>query len=176
MARNLTARFEEALGFATRLHATQRRKGTDIPYIAHLLGVASLVITHGGNEDEAIAALLHDAVEDQGGRPTLERILEKFEGTVASIVEGCSDSEVEPKPPWKDRKERYLLHLRSASPSVKLVATADKLDNLRTIVADYRMLGTALWSRFNAGYEHQLWYYRGCLKALKGSPITLCRT
>src|SRR5262245_55193292 len=127
----LTARFEEALIFTTHLHAGQMKKGTQTPYISHLLAVASLVITQGGNENEAIAALLHDAVEDQGGRPTLELIRGRFGKKVASIVKGCTDTDVKPKPPWRKRKERYLTHLRSASRSVKLVAAADKLDNAR---------------------------------------------
>jgi GTP pyrophosphokinase len=170
----LTSRFEEALGLAARLHAEQKRKGTDIPYVSHLLGVASLVITHGGNEDEAIAALLHDAVEDQGGKPTLERIRQRFGDNVASIVDGCTDACVEPKPPWKERKERYLAHLRTtASPSVKLVAAADKLDNARAIIADHRICGDAIWGRFKAGKEDQKWFYRGCLAALKDCPALI---
>jgi len=155
----LTSRFEETLIFATCLHATQLRKGTTIPYVAHLLGVTNLVITHGGDEDEAIAALLHDSVEDQGGRPTLEKVRASFGDKVAAIVEGCTDTDEIPKPPFKPRKERYLNHLKSASPSVKLVAAADKLDNLRAILADYRTHGPALWSRFSAGYEDQVWYF-----------------
>jgi (p)ppGpp synthase/HD superfamily hydrolase len=173
MTPTLTSRFEDALVFAAQLHAKQYRKGTKIPYIAHLLAVASLVITHGGNEDEAIAALLHDAVEDQGGKPTLELIRGKFGEAVASIVEGCSDTDAEPKPPWRERKERYLAHLGSASVSAKLVAGSDQLDNLRAILSDYRALGSLLWNRFNAGYEEQLWYYQSCLKALKGCPAEL---
>ena len=173
MKRILTSRFEEALVFATQLHAKQTRKGTAIPYIAHLLAVASMVITHGGNEDEAIAALLHDAVEDQGGRPTLKRIRGRFGEKVASIVAGCTDAYVEPKPPWKERKEKYLAHLRSASRSVKLVAAADKLDNLRAIIADHRTYGVAIWRRFNAGKDDQKWFYRGCVAALKGCPKSI---
>jgi (p)ppGpp synthase/HD superfamily hydrolase len=175
MPHSLTSRFENALEFATQLHAGQTRKGTTIPYVAHLLAVASLVLIHGGNEDEAIAALLHDAVEDQGGKPTLELIRDRFGKNVASIVDDCSDTDVEPKPPWKERKERYLAHLGSASASAKLVAAADKLDNLRAIIADYRVLGLALWDRFNAGYEDQLWYYRSCLKALQNGPSSLVK-
>lgn len=169
----LTARFEEALIFATRLHATQLRKGTTIPYIAHLLGVTNLVITHGGNEDEAIAALLHDSIEDQGATPAL--IEARFGKIVADIVEACTDTDVIPKPPWRQRKEKYLPHLAAAPPSVKLVAAADKLDNLRAILADYRTHGPALWSRFSAGYEDQVWYFRGCVSALKGGPESLVR-
>ncbi|BFU96886.1 MAG: phosphohydrolase [Nitrospira sp.] len=167
----LTSRFEEALIFATRLHATQLRKGTTIPYIAHLLSVASLVITHGGNEDEAIAALLHDSIEDQGMTGAL--LETRFGKSVADIVEACTDTDVTPKPPWRERKEKYLPHLATASPSVKLVAAADKLDNLRAILADHRMLGPALWIRFNAGYEDQVWYFRGCATALQDGPASL---
>ena len=167
----LTNRFEEALVVAAQLHATQRRKGTEIPYLAHLLAVASLVITHGGDEDEAIAGLLHDSVEDQGGQATLAMIRSRFGEGVAGIVEGCIDTDIVPKPPWRARKSHYLAHLQSASPSVKLVAAADKLDNVRSIVADYRMHGPDLWTRFNAGREDQQWFYRACVVALQdGRP------
>ena len=175
MARQLTSRFEEALTFAAQLHSKQTRKGTTIPYIAHLLAVASLVITHGGDEDEAIAALLHDAVEDQGGPPTRELIRSRFGERVAAIVEGCTDTDVEPKPPWRPRKERYLAHLHSAAPSVKLVAAADKLDNVRAIVADYRIHGAAIWTRFNAGPKDQRWFYRACVSALHDGPMSIIR-
>lgn len=175
MGPRLSRRFEEALAFTAGLHATQTRKGTEIPYIAHLLAVASLVITYGGDEDEVIAGLLHDAVEDQGGRPTLEMIRGRFGERVASIVAGCTDTEVQPKPPWRERKERYLHHLRSASSSVKLVAAADKLDNVRAILADYRNVGDSIWGRFNAGQAEQQWFYRGCVTALEGGPQALIR-
>lgn len=175
MSHPVSARFEDALTFAARLHAKQTRKGTAIPYIAHLLAVASLVITHGGDEDEAIAALLHDAVEDQGGPPTLEMIRARFGEGVAAIVAGCTDTDIVPKPPWRPRKERYLAHLRSASPSVKLVAAADKLDNVRAIVADYRTHGAAIWTRFNAGPEDQRWFYRACVNALHDGPMSIVR-
>lgn len=173
MATILSARFETALTFAARLHATQHRKGTTIPYIAHLMAVASLVITHGGDEDEAIAALLHDAVEDQGGPPTRELIRAQFGERVAAIVDGCTDTDVDPKPPWKARKECYLRHLRSASTSVKLVAAADKLDNMRAIMADYRTHGPDIWTRFNAGRDDQRWFYRGCVTALQDGPASI---
>jgi GTP pyrophosphokinase len=175
MGARLSHRFEDGLAFAARLHATQTRKGTEIPYMAHLLAVSSLIITHGGDEDEAIAGLLHDAVEDQGGRPILERIRARFGERVAVIVDGCTDTDVTPKPPWRERKERYIHHLKAASPSVKLVAAADKLDNVRAIIADYRMLGPSLWSRFNAGKEEQQWFYRGCVTALAGGSQSLIR-
>lgn len=175
MPPTLTARFEEALIFAAHLHAAQRKKGTEIPYLAHLLAVASLVITHGGDEDEAIAGLLHDAVEDQGGKPTLDQIRTRFGARVASIVEGCTDTDVEPKPPWRARKERYLVHLQSASPSVKLVAAADKLDNVRAIVSDCRTHGASIWTRFNADRDDQLWFYRACMTALNDGPVSIVR-
>jgi (p)ppGpp synthase/HD superfamily hydrolase len=175
MSALLFHRFEDALAFTARLHATQIRKGTEIPYIAHLLAVSSLVITHGGDEDEAIAGLLHDAVEDQGGKPILEMIRARFGERVAAIVDGCTDTDVQPKPPWKDRKERYLHHLKEASSSVKLVAAADKLDNVRAIVVDHRDLGDSIWGRFNAGKADQQWFYRGCVTALEGGPQALIR-
>jgi (p)ppGpp synthase/HD superfamily hydrolase len=163
----LTARFEEALVLAFRLHAGQTRKGTDTPYISHLLAVTGIVLEHGSSEDEAIAALLHDAAEDAGGRETLEKIRDRFGETVADIVAGCTDSWTIPRPPWKERKEAFIAHLRGASASVRLVATADKLHNARTILADYRALGESVWSRFNGGREGTLWYYRALVDVLR---------
>jgi GTP pyrophosphokinase len=165
----LSPRFDDALVFATRLHAEQVRKDTAIPYVSHLLSVAALVLEHGGTEDEAIAALLHDAVEDQGGRPTLEAIRERFGPAVAAIVDGCTDSETTPKPPWRARKEAYLAHLAGASRSVRLVSASDKLHNARCILADYRSLGEALWTRFTGGREGTLWYYRALVEAFRGA-------
>ena len=170
----LTSRFEEALLFATHLHADQKRKGTAIPYIAHLLAVTSLVIENGGNEDEAIAALLHDSIEDQGGATTREEIRRRFGDTVVAIVDGCTDAEVMPKPPWRARKEAYIAHLRDAPAPVRLVSAADKLHNARAVLADYRVLGDSLWQRFNGGKEGTLWYYRSVVRALQGggtSPL-----
>ncbi|MCB0253953.1 MAG: HD domain-containing protein [Anaerolineae bacterium] len=155
----LSTRFEEALVYATRLHATQPRKGTEIPYVSHLLAVASLVIEAGGNEDEAIAALLHDGPEDQGGLRTLKKIRDRFGVPVGKIVAACSDTFDAKKPAWRARKETYLAHLREAAPSVLLVSCADKLHNARAILADYRRYGEALWSRFNARRDEILWYY-----------------
>ena len=156
----LSSRFQDALLLAAQLHADQMRKGTKIPYVAHLLIVAGSVLEHGGSEDEAIAALLHDAVEDQGGPPTYERIKAQFGQRVADIVQGCSDTDETPKPPWKERKVHYLEHLRSAPPSVRLVSAADKLHNARAILADYRDIGEEIWKRFNGGKEGTLWSYR----------------
>ena len=156
----LTSSFEKALVYAYRVHADQKRKGSGIPYITHLLAVTALVLEAGGNETEAIGALLHDAVEDQGGRERLVEIKEKFGPEVAAIVEGCSDALEKPKPEWWERKRRYLAHLPEASPSVLLVSVADKLHNARCIVADYREIGEGLWRRFNTGKEGTLWYYQ----------------
>ncbi len=163
----LGIRFEKAMVYAARLHAGQKKKGSGRPYIGHLLGVTALVIEHGGDEDEAIAALLHDAVEDQGGLPTLRAIRRKFGPRVAKIVEGCSDSLTTPKPSWKERKTKYIEHTRQAPTDVRLVSAADKLDNVRRISADLRRDGEAVWSRFKGGKEGSLWYYRAMARALK---------
>ena len=167
----LTARFAEALVFATQLHAEQTRKGTVIPYISHLLAVTSIVLENGGNEDEAIAALLHDSIEDQGGAATREEIRRRFGNAVVAIVDGCTDAEVMPKPPWRARKEAYIAHIRHASSSVLLVSAADKLHNARTVLADYRVLGDSLWTRFNGGKDGTLWYYRSVTNTLKDAGI-----
>lgn len=156
----LTARFSAALEYACRLHATQVRKGSGVPYIAHLLSVAALAIEHGADEDEAIAAVLHDAVEDQGGAATAAEIRTQFGPRVAAIVEACSDTDMEPKPPWRERKEAYLAHLATADRSVRLVSAADKLHNVRSLLDDYRTHGEDVWSRFNGGRDGTLWYYR----------------
>jgi GTP pyrophosphokinase len=156
----LTERFAAALAYAADLHRHQVRKGSGVPYVAHLLGVASLALEHGADEDEAIAALLHDAVEDQGGAETREAIRARFGEAVAAIVDGCTDTDEVPKPSWRARKEAYIERQRRASPPVRLVSTCDKLHNARSIVADYRTLGEALWARFQGGKEGTLWYYR----------------
>ncbi len=162
----LSERFKEALALATDLHADQRRKGSGIPYVAHLLGVASLVLEYGGTEDEAIAALLHDAVEDQGGKETRKLIAKKFGEEVAQIVDGCTDTDETPKPPWQERKAAYIAHIASASPSVLLVSACDKLYNARTILADYRRIGDDIWERFKGGRKDgSLWYYQSLVGA-----------
>lgn len=166
---SLSERFEEALVWATRLHRSQRRKGTSVPYVAHLLGVTSIVLQYGGDEDEAIAALLHDAVEDQGGEPVLREIERRFGGPVAAIVAGCTDTMTQPKPPWRERKEAYLAHLPDASASVRLVSAADKLHNVRAIIADYRLLGEDLWGRFTGNRDGTLWYYRALVEAFRAA-------
>lgn len=162
---NLTERYADALVFAFELHRTQFRKGSQVPYVAHLLGVSSLVLENGGGEPEAIAGLLHDAAEDQGGEPVLVEIERRFSREVSEIVLGCTDSLEDPKPPWKERKEAYLKHVSTASASIQLVSSCDKLYNARSIVADYRSLGEALWGRFRGGRDGTLWYYRAMADA-----------
>ena len=161
----LSERFTDALTFATQLHTNQTRKGGGIPYISHLLGVASIALEYGANEDEAIAALLHDAIEDQGGAATREEIRRRFVDVVTEIVDGCTDSDQTPKPPWLQRKEAYIAHIPTASASVRLVSAADKLHNVWSILKDYRLLGDAVWERFQGGKQGTLWYYRSLVKA-----------
>jgi (p)ppGpp synthase/HD superfamily hydrolase len=165
----LSPDFADALTFAAHLHGAQTRKGGNVPYVAHLLCVAGLVLEYGGTEDEAIAALLHDAMEDQGGRPTLERIRRRFGSTVADIVEACSDADVVPKPDWHPRKEAYIVHVGRASASARLVSAADKLHNATAIFRDYRHLGDELWKRFTGGKDGTLWYYRSLVDAYKAA-------
>jgi (p)ppGpp synthase/HD superfamily hydrolase len=160
------AKLSQAFSLALRLHAGQTRKTSGTPYLAHLMAVAAITMEHGGDEDEVTAALLHDAVEDAGGRPTLDLIRQQFGAKVADIVEGCTDADTIPKPPWRQRKETYIAHLASASASVRLVSAADKLHNVRTTLVDYRALGLALWERFRGGREGTLWYYRALAEAL----------
>lgn len=160
-------RFEEALVFAARLHREQRRKGSDVPYVSHLLGVAALVLEYGGDEDEAIAALLHDAIEDQGGVAAWRKIQERFGDRVAYIVHQCSDTDQTPKPPWQERKNAFLARLAEAPPSALLVIAADKLHNVRSLIADHRRRGDEIWVRFSGGRDGTLWYYRAAVEILK---------
>lgn len=161
-------RFVEALAYAVQLHADQARKGTNIPYMSHLLTVCSLVLEDGGSEDEAIAALLHDGPEDQGGQRILDEIRRRFGLAVASTVHGLSDTMDDPKPPWRERKETYLAKLPGEPASVLRVSLADKLHNLRTVAVDLIDIGDGLWSRFNAGRDDQAWYYRSLLAIFEG--------
>ena len=163
----LTRKFDEALAFAVDLHREQPRKGTGVPYVSHLLSVAALVLEHGGTEEQAIAALLHDAVEDQGGRPVAEAIRVRFGDLVADIVEGCTDTDVTPKPPGRARKEAYVARVRREPPHVRLVSAADKLHNARTMVTDLRIHGPSLWGRFNAGRDETLWYLGSLVEAFR---------
>lgn len=161
----LTPKFVEALGYAAEKHATQTRKAGEVPYLGHLLSVAGLVIEADGTETQAIAALLHDAAEDQGGERTLAEIDQKFGADVASIVAECSDTFEAPKPPWRGRKERYIQHLREASDDAVLVSLADKLDNARAILRDLRAHGNEVWQRFSVqDPQLHLWYYRSLLE------------
>ena len=159
------ARFEEALVYAASLHRDQTRKGSETPYVTHLLAVAAIVGENGGTEDEAVAALLHDAPEDRGGRERLEDIRRRFGDAVAEIVDGCTDTYEDPKPAWRPRKEAYVERVSTASPSVQLVSAADKLHNARSILADLRAVGEELWTRFTGGREGTLWYYRALVEA-----------
>ncbi len=171
----LTEQFDRALVYAAALHRRQTRKGSGIPYLSHLMAVAAIVLEHQGSETEAIAALLHDAVEDQGGAPRLLEIRERFGAGVAEIVAGCTDSWSTPQLAWADRKQNYLRRLPGASAGTLLVSVADKLHNARTILADYRELGAALWLRFSHGKQGILWYYRALVTAYRaaGAPPRL---
>jgi GTP pyrophosphokinase len=160
-------RLAEAFALANEFHARQKRKGTAIPYVTHLMSVSALVMEYGGDQDQAIAALLHDAIEDADSADEAARrrflILERFGSRVAAIVEGCTDGVpdlVGKKADWKTRKEAYLLHLLEASPDTLLVSCADKLHNARAILSDLRQIGPAVFQRFNAGREGTLWYYQ----------------
>ncbi|NER27599.1 MAG: HD domain-containing protein [Symploca sp. SIO1C4] len=160
----LSTRFEAALVYTTRLHANQVRKGSGVPYISHLLSVAALVLEDGGDEDEAIAALLHDAIEDQGGAKTREEICQLFGQRVVSIVDGCTEYATLPKPPWKERKLNYLEKMRLAPPEVRRVSLADKIHNARSILADWQREGEQVWQKFTGGREGTLWFYRSLLE------------
>jgi (p)ppGpp synthase/HD superfamily hydrolase len=175
----LTERFNEALQYAAQLHAGQVRKVSGEPYVAHLLGVTSNALDYGADEDEAIAALLHDAIEDQGVHwqsqwhsDLGEEIGRRFGPAVAAIVRGCTDADTIPKPPWQERKDAFLARLAHASPSIRLVVAADKLHNVRSLLRDYRSQGEAIWRHFKGGRDKTLWYYRAVAEVLKRSGTT----
>lgn len=161
-------RFAHALAFASTEHALQTRKGTTVPYIAHLLTVCALVIEAGGDETAAIAALLHDAVEDQGGAPMMARIRDEFGDDVAGIVGECSDTDVTPKPPWRERKEDYVAAIATKSDQALLVSLADKVHNASSILSDHQQVGDEVWQRFTGGRDGTLWYYRALADAFRG--------
>ena len=163
----LTDRFDEALAYASRLHRAQTRKGEGIPYVSHLLAVAAIALENGADEDQAIAALLHDAVEDQGGLAQLEAIREHFGESVAQIVADCTDAHEEPKPAWHPRKEAYIASLAHKPPRSLAVSLADKTHNAAAINADLRAHGEAVWSRFTGGKGGTLWYYRALANAFR---------
>jgi (p)ppGpp synthase/HD superfamily hydrolase len=160
-------KFGEALSYAAQVHRDQRRKGTQVPYVTHLLAVAAIVGENGGTEEEVVAALLHDAPEDQGGEDRLQDIRDRFGDEVAGIVAGNTDTFEDPKPPWRERKERYVARIAHEPESVRLVSAADKLHNARSILADLRSVGDELWQRFNGGRDGTLWYYRALVEAFE---------
>jgi len=167
----LSARFRKALLYASRLHGGKLRKKTRIPDLGHVLGVTALALEYGANEVEAIGALLHDAAEDAGGGRRLEDIERRFGRVVARIVEGCTDTLEKPKPPWLERKKAYVAHVRGSSQSTKLVSAADKLQNVRSLLRNYREEGEKLWRRYAQGKEAALWYYRSLVRAFTGRRI-----
>jgi (p)ppGpp synthase/HD superfamily hydrolase len=163
----LTRRFDEAFAYAHETHASHTRKGSGVPYVGHLMGVASIVIDDGGTEDEAIAALLHDAAEDCGGRPRLEDIRTRFGDTVAGIVEDCTDSWDDPKGPWAERKQQYVQHARTLAASSLRVSAADKVHNSYAILRDLRNAGDRVWERFNAKPDDILAYYQSLVRSYR---------
>src|SRR5947209_11592021 len=163
----LSEKFEEALIYATRAHVNQMRKKTGIPYIAHVLGVTAIALEYGANETEAIAALLHDTVEDCGGAERLGDIREKFGDDVASIVDGCTDTYQTPKPPWLERKRNYIEHLKNSDSSTRLVSASDKLHNTRAILAALRRNCLEVFERFAGKKDGTLWYYRALVTAFR---------
>jgi (p)ppGpp synthase/HD superfamily hydrolase len=182
MTPSLSPKFTEALLYATEIHSRQRRKGGTVPYLAHLLGVAAIVLEDGGDEEEGIAALLHDAVEDHPRQgKTQHEILERFGTRVHRIVMGCTDSDplTDTKGPWEERKLRYLSHLRAETHAdVLRVTAADKLYNARSIINDMRVVGDEIWARFSVPREKTIWYYREVTDALRqapGRPVRLVR-
>jgi len=164
----LTERFDAALGYASAHHRRQLRKGGDIPYTAHLLAVAAIALEMGCDEDEAIGALLHDVVEDGGGPAALEEIRERFGDPVAEIVQANSDTDVEPKPPWQQRKEDYIAAIAHKSVPAVRVSLADKLHNARSLLQDHRLVGDDLWQRFTTKDGDSVrWYYRALADAFE---------
>src|ERR1700690_3846076 len=172
---HLGPRLQHAFRYAAEKHDGQTRKQTAVPYLSHLIAVASLVLEAGGDEDMAIAALLHDVVEECGGMPRLREVRKMFGARVARIVEGCTDSFTEPKPDWIERKKGYLEEVKHADDETRLVSASDKLHNVRTILADYRKDGDAIWSRFNGKKEGTLWYYRALSDEYTRKPNRITR-
>ncbi len=169
-----TDRFIEALGVAAELHGSQTRKGTSVPYVSHLLGTCAIALEFGADEDQAIAALLHDVIEDVEPTPRARAAVARFGPEVLRIVEACTDSEADddPKPPWLERKQRYLSHLATADAPVLLVSASDKLANARAIVIDLRRLGSQTWDRFDGGRDDRLWYYRTLVETFRANPAS----
>ena len=165
----LSGRFDDAFGYAHQVHKEQKRKGTNAPYIGHLIGVTSIVLDDGGTEDEAIGALLHDAAEDHGGRSRLDEIRGRFGDAVARIVEDCTDSWETPKKAWAERKREYVEHARTLPPSSLRVSAADKVHNTYAILRDLRNMGEAVWDRFNAKPDDVMAYYEGLVRAYRAA-------
>lgn len=162
-----SSRFVKALGYVAKLHGRQIRKRTQRPYIGHLLSVTATVIEYGGDEEMAIAALLHDTVEDQGGARRLREIRRKFGKRVAHIVDGCTDTDQQPKPPWLERKRAYVARVGREGADVRLVSAADKLSNVRETLHDFRMHGEEVFERFAGKQGGTLWYYRALVEAFR---------
>ena len=173
--KQLSDRMGLALQVAFDLHRDQFRKSSAVPYLSHLMGVASLALRFGASEDEAIAALLHDAIEDRGGQAARSLLRALFGAKVTCIVDECTDTDITPKPPWRQRKESYVEHVHYASKSALLVSASDKLDNARDILIDYKHMGEDVWKRFSGGREGTLWYYRALVTAFSvaGAPPAL---
>ena len=165
----MSERFVDAVALANELHGGQNRKGTMVPYISHPLIVAGIVLQNGGGEEEAIAALLHDTVEDCGGKPVLSRIRERFGDKIAELVDGCSETHIQPKPPWRERKESYIESVRSANSSVRLISCADKIHNASSIISEYRKVGEQVWDRFKANKTETLWFYTSFIISMRAS-------
>jgi (p)ppGpp synthase/HD superfamily hydrolase len=163
-------RLIQALQAAAELHRGQIRKGTEFPYLTHLLGTCSIALEFGANEDQAIAALLHDVIEDVEPTERARAAVAEFGPEVLRIVEACTDSDVHPKPPWNERKKQYLGHLHEADHAILLVSASDKLNNARAIVTDLHRVGPAVWDRFTADHEDKLWYYRSLVEAFRRNP------
>lgn len=161
-----TSKIAEAFAFAQKLHETQQRKGCGAPYLTHLMAVAALVGEYGGTEAQVIAALLHDAVEDQGGPAVLGCIRATFGEEVAGYVSACSDTDVTPKPPWRERKEAFIRRIAGATPEVKLIVAADQLHNTRGLITGLREGGPPFWDQFNGGRDGSLWYRAEMVRAL----------
>ena len=156
--------FQNALTFAFCLHQNQKRKSADVPYFSHLMGVAALVLEYGGNETTAVAALLHDAVEDQGGEST-DLLIERLFGIdVATLVRACTEDKALP---WQERKQKYINHMARESAPARLICVADKIHNLSTMLTHLRIRGDVVWTRFKGGRDKSLWFYAGGLNALR---------
>ena len=165
--RLLSERFEQALLYAHELHGDQYRRGTAVPYMAHLMGVASLVLEYGGDEEQAIAAFLHDAIEDCGHLTSYEEVRRRFGERVTGIVRACTDADSTPRPPWLERKAAYVARVDHEPADARLVSAADKLYNVRALLKDYRLTGSAVWQRYTGNPADVLWYYRALVTAFR---------